>query len=236
MADLTKARIRQPQRTDVVVPTYAGRVIAVKNYAIGAAAVELLRAGSPARTLATMSGLSEDELLMAVEVAKRYTNERAFLAAYDLHRPLEDANNRSWHTFLEAEGLAMYSRESAATTEDSVKAAVRDFVRTMRLDPDRGRGADTIRKMRMWVLSRLDAPSGAIDDEDWFRYAPCTYCGANEGPCEIVESDDFILSMCQTCRDEGVDPESPDWQRVADAYKQFASECMHAITKLYGRQ
>lgn len=205
------------------------RAEAISWWHIGNAATSSLSRGAALRDLAHLAKVSMRELQEAVDIAKVYPKESDFVAAYDDHEIDTPGIEKSWRTFVAAQGLSSVTSGDLNQTVDRAKKVIREAVHISQSMADRESAHRGLTALRSFVLSRVPAVAGMIDDTMWFAYAKCVYCGDDGAPAEVTEVSGFHAPICRGCLDDGVETDSVNWRFVAENYNAYALECLHAL-------
>jgi len=205
---------------------------ALSWWGIGNSAAASLSRGAALRDLAHLAKVSLRELQEAVEVAKVYSTERDFVAAYDSHEVDTPGIEKSWRTFVATQGFTSVTVGDLNETVDRAKKTIREAVHIAQSMVDRTAAINGLGALRSFVLSRVPAVAGMIDDISWFSFAKCVYCGDDTAPAEVREVAGFHAPICRGCVDDAVATESINWRVVAENYNAYALECLHAVESI----
>lgn len=205
------------------------RAEALSWWQTGSSAAASLSRGAAMRDLAHLAKVSLRELQEAVEVARVYVREADFIAAYDDHDIDTPGIEKSWRTFVAAGGFTSVTSGDLSETVDRAKRLIREAVHIAHSMVDRDAANKGMAVLRSFVLSRVPAVAGMIDDLAWFEYAKCAYCGDDGAPAEVREVSGFLAPICRACTDDAVETASVNWRTVAENYQAYALECLHAL-------
>lgn len=202
---------------------------AQKLYLRGVAFREAISLGVDERQLSFISGVSVQLVREAMSVSAMFATQEEFTSAYNSHPIPPGANGRTWSTFLTHLGINVLTPKQVEASIASVKETLLRVVLAASSSANPELAQEALGTLRSWIESRCPTTVWSTIDENFFRHAPCSYCG-DEGAVdqEVVPVAGMLSAMCMDCRSSGAQPGSVNWEILARTYAAYARECNSA--------